>query len=325
MAAHDLTFGVFVPQGWKMELASHRRPAGEVGEGGRDRRCSPRSSGYDSLWVYDHFHNVPVPAHETMFECWTDDGGDQPAHEPDPARPDGRLRAVPQPGAAGEDHVEHRRDRRRAPRLGRSAPGGTSTSSRATATSSRSRAGPHPHAARDRRDREGDVVRARRHLRRAALPARRRAVRPEAGAEAAPADLDRRRWRAAHAARRRPPRRRARTSAASPHECAAQVRRAQAALQGRSAATTTRSGRRSRRRCSSGRPSRRSSTPALVRSGASRSSRGGRATSSARPSRSPRRCRRTSTSAAPASTRGAATTPSTETMRLFAQVADHLR
>ena len=27
--------------------------------------------GLDSLWVYDHFHNVPVPAHETMFECWT--------------------------------------------------------------------------------------------------------------------------------------------------------------------------------------------------------------------------------------------------------------
>jgi F420-dependent oxidoreductase-like protein len=27
--------------------------------------------GYDSVWVYDHFHNVPLPAHETMFECWT--------------------------------------------------------------------------------------------------------------------------------------------------------------------------------------------------------------------------------------------------------------
>jgi len=27
--------------------------------------------GLDSLWTYDHFHNVPVPAHETMFECWT--------------------------------------------------------------------------------------------------------------------------------------------------------------------------------------------------------------------------------------------------------------
>lgn len=27
--------------------------------------------GYDSVWVYDHFHNVPVPAHETVLECWT--------------------------------------------------------------------------------------------------------------------------------------------------------------------------------------------------------------------------------------------------------------
>ena len=34
-------------------------------------RSSPIGSGYDSIWVYDHYHNVPVPAHETMFECWT--------------------------------------------------------------------------------------------------------------------------------------------------------------------------------------------------------------------------------------------------------------
>jgi F420-dependent oxidoreductase-like protein len=27
--------------------------------------------GFDSLWVYDHFHNVPRPAQETVFECWT--------------------------------------------------------------------------------------------------------------------------------------------------------------------------------------------------------------------------------------------------------------
>jgi F420-dependent oxidoreductase-like protein len=27
--------------------------------------------GFDSIWVYDHFHNVPRPAHETVFECWT--------------------------------------------------------------------------------------------------------------------------------------------------------------------------------------------------------------------------------------------------------------
>jgi len=27
--------------------------------------------GFDSIWVYDHFHNVPAPAHEAVFECWT--------------------------------------------------------------------------------------------------------------------------------------------------------------------------------------------------------------------------------------------------------------
>ena len=27
--------------------------------------------GYDSVWVYDHVHNVPVPAGEAVFECWT--------------------------------------------------------------------------------------------------------------------------------------------------------------------------------------------------------------------------------------------------------------
>jgi len=66
----DLTFGVFVPQGWKMELSTIPDPvdkwqkAVEVAE-------LAEELGYDSLWVYDHFHNVPVPAHETMFECWT--------------------------------------------------------------------------------------------------------------------------------------------------------------------------------------------------------------------------------------------------------------
>jgi F420-dependent oxidoreductase-like protein len=26
--------------------------------------------GYDSIWVYDHFHTVPEPVLETSFECW---------------------------------------------------------------------------------------------------------------------------------------------------------------------------------------------------------------------------------------------------------------
>ncbi|MEO8716451.1 MAG: LLM class flavin-dependent oxidoreductase [Acetobacteraceae bacterium] len=27
--------------------------------------------GYDSIWVYDHFHTVPTSTMETTCECWT--------------------------------------------------------------------------------------------------------------------------------------------------------------------------------------------------------------------------------------------------------------
>jgi F420-dependent oxidoreductase-like protein len=27
--------------------------------------------GYDTVWVYDHFHTVPEPSQEPTFECWT--------------------------------------------------------------------------------------------------------------------------------------------------------------------------------------------------------------------------------------------------------------
>ena len=68
--AHDLTFGVFIPQGWKMELASIEDPQAKWAKAVEVAMLA-EELGLDSLWVYDHFHNVPVPAHETMFECWT--------------------------------------------------------------------------------------------------------------------------------------------------------------------------------------------------------------------------------------------------------------
>jgi len=37
----------------------------------REMALLAESLGIDSIWVYDHFHNVPKPAHETVFECWT--------------------------------------------------------------------------------------------------------------------------------------------------------------------------------------------------------------------------------------------------------------
>ena len=66
----SLIFGTFVPQGWKMELASIADPAEKWATTLEVARLADEL-GYDSIWVYDHVHNVPVPAHETVFECWT--------------------------------------------------------------------------------------------------------------------------------------------------------------------------------------------------------------------------------------------------------------
>ena len=63
-------FGAFAPQGWKMELVGIP-DAGDKWTKCRETALLAEQLGYDSIWVYDHFHNVPTPAHETVFECWT--------------------------------------------------------------------------------------------------------------------------------------------------------------------------------------------------------------------------------------------------------------
>jgi len=65
-----LIFGAFVPQGWKTELASIDGASAQW-QRALDVAMQIEALGYDSLWVYDHFHNVPRPAHEAVFECWT--------------------------------------------------------------------------------------------------------------------------------------------------------------------------------------------------------------------------------------------------------------
>ncbi len=66
----DLIFGVFVPQGWKRELSGLPHATAQW-NAALDVARRAEELGFDSLWVYDHFHNVPRPAHETVFECWT--------------------------------------------------------------------------------------------------------------------------------------------------------------------------------------------------------------------------------------------------------------
>ena len=65
-----MIFGTFIPQGWKMELVGIADPQAKW-QATVDIAVAADRLGYDSVWVYDHFHNVPLPANETMFECWT--------------------------------------------------------------------------------------------------------------------------------------------------------------------------------------------------------------------------------------------------------------
>ncbi len=68
--SNPVIFGVFMPQGWKMELIDIPNPADKWNIA-VDTALHAEVLGFDSIWVYDHFHNVPKPAHEAVFECWT--------------------------------------------------------------------------------------------------------------------------------------------------------------------------------------------------------------------------------------------------------------
>ena len=64
-------FGVFVPQGWRMDLAEIKDPVEQYEAMTNVAKAADAIPAYDSIWVYDHFHTVPQPSHESTFECWT--------------------------------------------------------------------------------------------------------------------------------------------------------------------------------------------------------------------------------------------------------------
>jgi F420-dependent oxidoreductase-like protein len=64
-----MRFGLFIPQGWRLDLAgispeNHWETMLGVA---RAAEAGP----YESVWVYDHFHTVPVPTQEATHEAWT--------------------------------------------------------------------------------------------------------------------------------------------------------------------------------------------------------------------------------------------------------------
>lgn len=64
-----MRFGLFIPQGWRLDLVGIA--PGEHWPVMHDLARYADAGGWDSLWVYDHFHTVPVPTDEATHEAWT--------------------------------------------------------------------------------------------------------------------------------------------------------------------------------------------------------------------------------------------------------------
>jgi F420-dependent oxidoreductase-like protein len=64
-----MRFGAFVPQGWRLDLTGIDR--NEHWETMTRVARHIEGSGFESLWVYDHYHTVPEPTQEVTYEAWT--------------------------------------------------------------------------------------------------------------------------------------------------------------------------------------------------------------------------------------------------------------
>src|SRR5260221_6767949 len=71
----SVRFGVFVPQGWRMDLVDIQDPVEQYEAMTRVAREADGIADFDSIWVYDHFHTVPRPTLETTFEAWMSTAG----------------------------------------------------------------------------------------------------------------------------------------------------------------------------------------------------------------------------------------------------------
>ena len=64
-----MKFGVMVPQGWRMDLVDIPDPV-EAYETMTRVAQEAEALGFNSVWLYDHFHTIPLPSQEVTFECW---------------------------------------------------------------------------------------------------------------------------------------------------------------------------------------------------------------------------------------------------------------
>jgi len=64
-----MRFGIFIPQGWRHDLVGI--PDERQWEVMKSLAQQADAGPWESLWVYDHFHTVPVPTEEATHEAWS--------------------------------------------------------------------------------------------------------------------------------------------------------------------------------------------------------------------------------------------------------------
>lgn len=64
-----MRFGLFIPQGWRLDLAGVAPADQWTAMNGLAQAAD--DGPFESLWVYDHFHTVPVPTDEATHEAWS--------------------------------------------------------------------------------------------------------------------------------------------------------------------------------------------------------------------------------------------------------------
>lgn len=64
-----MRFGLFIPQGWRHDLVGIEPVDQWAAMNGLAQAAD--AGPWESLWVYDHFHTVPVPSDQATHEAWS--------------------------------------------------------------------------------------------------------------------------------------------------------------------------------------------------------------------------------------------------------------
>src|SRR6266702_1370386 len=64
-----MKYSIALPGGWKMSLVGIKDPI-EAYETMTNVAKAADETGFEAIWLVDHFHTVPYPSQEVTFECW---------------------------------------------------------------------------------------------------------------------------------------------------------------------------------------------------------------------------------------------------------------